>query len=67
MAGPVIYWIIFLMIPVWFPVQGDVDHQLKKTYCNLNKKSRVFREEQLDVHCAGKVNLFEDRVSFTES
>lgn len=35
-------------------------HELKKTYCQLIQRQRIYKLEQLDVYCAGKVGFFED-------
>jgi len=56
-------WVILWMIPALIPVDGDADHFLKMAYCRSIKNSRVYKLEELDVHCAGKVNVFEDMVS----
>ena len=48
---------------------GDIDHhlwlhQLKKTYCEAVKNYRIYKVENLAVHCAGKVGFFDgDQVS----
>ena len=38
-------------------------HQLKKTFCASIQSYRIYKVENLEVHCAGKVGFFEDRVS----
>lgn len=35
-------------------------HELKKTYCQLIERQRIYKIEQLNVYCAGKVAFFED-------
>ena len=35
-------------------------HELKKTYCQMIERQRIYKLEQLDVYCAGKVAFFED-------
>ena len=35
-------------------------HELKKTYCQMIQRQRIYKVEQLDVYCAGKVAFFED-------
>ena len=35
-------------------------HELKKTYCQMIKGQRIFKLEQLEVYCAGKVSFFDD-------
>ena len=57
------YWVILWMIPVWIPSNGDADHHLKMAYCKVIKNSRVYKAEELDIHCAGKVNVFENVAS----
>ena len=38
-------------------------HELKKTYCQLIDRQRIYKLEQLDIYCAGKVAFFDDHVS----
>ena len=38
-------------------------HQLKKTYCEGIQSHRSYKTENLAIHCAGKVAVFDDRVS----
>ena len=45
--------------------EGDTDdhlwlHQIKKTYCETIQSHRIYKVENLKVHCAGKVGFFED-------
>ena len=35
-------------------------HELKKTYCQLIQRQQIFKMEQLDIYCAGKVAFFDD-------
>ena len=35
-------------------------HELKKTYCELIQRQRIYKVEQLDTYCAGKVAFFEE-------
>ena len=35
-------------------------HELKKTYCQMIERQQVYKLEQLDVYCAGKVSFFDD-------
>ena len=37
-------------------------HELKKTYCELIQRQRIYKLEQLDVYCAGKVGFFDDEL-----
>ena len=37
-------------------------HELKKTYCQMIEKQRIYKLEQLDVYCAGKVGFFDDEM-----
>ena len=37
-------------------------HELKKTYCMMIERHRIFKVEQLDVYCAGKVGFFDDEM-----
>ena len=39
------------------------DHQVKKTYCSLIQKERVYREENLEIYCAAKVEFFQNQAS----
>lgn len=36
--------------------------QLKKSYCDLIKKTRIYKVEELSVHCVGKVDFFGSEV-----
>ena len=38
-------------------------HQIKKTYCGLIQKERVYRMENLEIYCAAKVKFFLNQVS----
>ena len=38
-------------------------HQLKKTYCEAIASYRIYKTENLGVHCAGKVSFFDEKVS----
>ena len=38
-------------------------HQLKKTYCEAVQSYRIYKVENLSVHCAGKVSFFDEQVS----
>ena len=38
-------------------------HQLKKTYCEAIQTYRIYKVENLSVHCAGKVSFFDEQVS----
>ena len=38
------------------------EHELKKTYCQLIQRQRIYKQEQLDIYCAGKVAFFDDQV-----
>ena len=38
------------------------EHQVKKTYCGLVQKQRVYQQENLEVYCAAKVKFFLDQV-----
>lgn len=38
-------------------------HELKKTYCQMIQRQRIYKTEQLNIYCAGKVTFFEDMVS----
>lgn len=40
------------------------EHQVKKTYCNLIQKERVYREENLEIYCAAKVKFFQHQVKY---
>ena len=35
-------------------------HELKNTYCQLIQRQQIFKMEQLDIYCAGKVAFFDD-------
>ena len=37
-------------------------HELKKTYCQMIQRQRIYKLEQLDVYCAGKVGFFDDEM-----
>jgi len=55
--------VVILTLLICSIVTGDTDHFLKKTYCSMIRKTRIYQTEELSIHCAGKVNLFEDQVS----
>ena len=38
------------------------DHQVKKTFCSLMEKERVYRMENLEIYCAAKVKFFRNQV-----
>ena len=38
------------------------EHQVKKTYCGLIQKERVYRLESLEIYCAAKVKFFQHLV-----
>ena len=38
-------------------------HELKKTYCQAIVGNRIYKVENLAVHCAGKVSFFDEWVS----
>ena len=38
------------------------DHQVKKTFCGLIEKERVYRTENLEIYCAAKVKFFQSQV-----
>ena len=38
------------------------EHQVKKTFCGLSKKQRVYQTENLEIYCAAKVKFFENQV-----
>ena len=37
-------------------------HELKTTYCQMIQRQRIYKLEQLDVYCAGKVGFFDDEM-----
>ena len=37
-------------------------HQLKKTFCGVIENTRVYKQGDLKIHCAGKVAIFDNRV-----
>ena len=38
------------------------EHELKKTFCGVIENTRVYKQEDLKIHCAGKVAIFDDLV-----
>ena len=38
------------------------DHQVKKTFCGLIEKERVYKMENLEIYCAAKVKFFQSQV-----
>ena len=37
-------------------------HQVKKTFCGLIEKERVYQAENLEIYCAAKVKIFQNQV-----
>ena len=38
------------------------NHELKKTFCGVIENTRIYKQEDLKIHCAGKVTIFDDLV-----
>lgn len=41
------------------------EHHMKKTFCGLIAKQRVYQTENLAIYCAAKVKFFENQVKKT--
>lgn len=60
-----VYFLLVYKVSAGKEEGGDMDdhlwlHQIKKTYCESIQSHRIYKVENLKVHCAGKVGFFDD-------
>jgi len=57
----IILMVAGLLIPINFVNRVTADdmltHQMKKTFCQMIHRTRIYKTEELDVYCVGKVDL----------
>ena len=60
-----VLWTLLLAVAAGSLVQMEPrlwQHELKKTYCQMIERQRIYKTEQLDVYCAGNVGFFDDEL-----